>query len=239
MQRSKVFTISIMTDNCNNTDNEAHLVMELPSELLDAGVRIKTQYDPTVPNSLEQMSGELIKSSQTRRPKKYIKKKIQDGVIDIEEFQVSFDKFPYIDRSKQIKLDDLKYITKQLGFIPVNFVEVAYAHPILSNENSYEYERSCGAAILKLYPLNHELHNGKSVISPFPTMFWCFCPDIHAKVSILEEDGYVQIFTNRLQKSANCVEYLEAMRSAHMRYAEERWNMLSDIDVEYVKQHGW
>jgi hypothetical protein len=204
----------------------------LPQELLDVEKRPKNHHNANVPNSYQNNS-DLIKSSQTRRPKRSVKKKIQDGAIDIAEFEVSFDKFPYINQSKDISLEELKYITRQLGFIPLNFVEVAYAHskPLIEN--------GCTAAILKLYPLNHEIHGGKSMISPFPNMFWCFCPELHAKVSVLEEDGYVQILTERLQKSEISSEYLEIMRYAHQKYAEERWEMLSEIDQEYVKQHGW
>lgn len=244
MAMSETSTSTFIDDCCGKDDITQHIdALPITAELLDSGIRPKNHHDPNIPNSLQQNS-DLIQSAQTRRPKKSIKKKIQDGAIDIAEFEVSYEKFPYINRSKDISIEELKYITRQLGFIPINFVEVAFSHPqpLVQQSQSVEGEdvaQSCTAAILKLYPLNHEIHGRKSIICPSPNMFWCFCPELHAKISMLEEDGYVQILTDRLLKSERSEEYLATMQSAHKLYAEERWNMLSEIDREYVKQHGW
>jgi hypothetical protein len=195
-------------------------------------------YDHTLPNSLQ--GHEVVSTGKTIRPKRNIKQLINHGIIDIEQFDVSVDKFPYLKKEKAITIEELKYITRTLGFLPVNLVQVAFAYqketePARGTDEPIS-TADTSAAILQLYPLNTEVHKKKSVITPFPTMYWCFCPDIHAKVSILEEEGYVLILQDRLLSDPVLI---ETMHNAHQAYAKERWNMLSELDKEYVTQHGW
>lgn len=169
--------------------------------------------------------------SLQRRPKKNVKKQINRGNIDIDMLDVTFDKFLHLSPSSQLSIDQLKDITRNLAIIPYNLVDVGHYdkqdhHPV----------------ILRLYPLNYEVHIkakntlGKWVVTPFPTLFWCYCPVIHDKVSQIEETGGVQMLQERLLSKS---EYITQMEAAHLAYATERFALLTDKDLQYVEEQDW
>ena len=50
------------------------------------------------------------------------------------------------------------------------------------------------------------------------------------------EDGYISILQERLDNNADAI---KAMESAHLAYAEERFALLSEEHLEFVKEMGW
>jgi len=72
-----------------------------------------------------------------------------------------------------------------------------------------------------------------SSITPFPTMYWLTCPHISKAISELERNGYVKIFEERI---LNNVELTNIWYNVHEEYANERWNLLTLEDQEYVSK---
>jgi hypothetical protein len=62
------------------------------------------------------------------------------------------------------------------------------------------------------------------------------CPLLKAKISRIEESGWIQTLQQRLLSSE---EYLQQMVRAHEQYAEERWSTLSPEDIELMEISGW
>lgn len=75
-------------------------------------------------------------------------------------------------------------------------------------------------------------------LRPFPTIYWMTCPIMQARVSELEKSGWITTLENRLLQSRND-EYVNAMINSHQRYINERWNLLTECDKEYVEKKGW
>lgn len=163
----------------------------------------------------------------SRRRNKNLKNKIINGKLDLDELDVKIEKFPYL--LKELPLDDLKKITKSLGYIPFNLLAPGF------------YDKNLDSFVsLCLYPLNsNDNHLGYTTLTdltPFPTMYWLACPIVHDRISKLEEEGWVQKLQDRLHEKE---EYLEQMKKAHQSYAEQRWNYLSEEHKEYVIKQGW
>ena len=72
-----------------------------------------------------------------------------------------------------------------------------------------------------------------SSITPFPTMYWLTCPHISKAISELERNGYVKIFEERI---VNDNELTNIWYNVHEEYANERWNLLTINDQEYLSK---
>jgi hypothetical protein len=59
---------------------------------------------------------------------------------------------------------------------------------------------------------------------------------MQARISELEKSGWITILEKKLEGTMS---YLDAMRESHRRYIEERWNLLTETDKQYVEQMGW
>ena len=119
-----------------------------------------------------------------------------------------------------ISEEDFGYITKVLGYKPLNALSVV-------NRTA-----TGNPAVLKCYPLVPT----KSGPEPFPTTFWICDPDIKTKLSSLEHAGLIASLKERLVENSA---YMAEMRRCHEAYAEERWALLCDADRSYVKRAGW
>ena len=98
---------------------------------------------------------------------------------------------------------DMIAITSQLGLlegkrrrIPNNIMSVVARE-----------EGSGLPAVCKAYPLRSGLDAYKKkqrvVVEPFPTLYWLCSPNLSAKVSALEKQGFIKRFEGRLNRSAN------------------------------------
>ena len=150
---------------------------------------------------------------------------IEINASDREEYMASF-----IRKDDKLTFDHILAIHQQLGYLPTNIVR---AGAFIDNK----------PVVAELYPLNvNDLkgrYDSKEGIKPFPTIFWMTCPNLHIRISQIEEEGWIQTFQTRLHDSTNFSEAIEAMKKAHDLYAKERWNMLSEVDKEYVATQGW
>ena len=191
------------------------------------------------------------KSSGNRRSKRAKKRY---GTFTV----TSLDQFPY--RSESLSLDDAEEISRQLGYIPTNLVEVG------------SYNAGTGKPqTLILYGLNRNddikgrYSTGK--MQPFPTMVWMSCPELKSQISKLEVDGLVDVFEDRLNRGGGDgdaspardppengpggegdksggndtehISFLDQMHAAHTAYANERWSRLTDEHQAYIDSHGW
>ena len=73
-------------------------------------------------------------------------------------------------------------------------------------------------------------------LAPFPTLYWLCDSSLITRVSAIESDGGVARIQDKLQGSSIA---LDAMRSCHHAYAQERWSLLTETFVEYVDNAGW
>lgn len=146
---------------------------------------------------------------------------IQEKYIDLSDFER---------RDASLTSHDIYCVSRQLGYLPYNIVRIAATD---INDVSHHL-------VAVLYPLNRNRLKGKyehaEGYKPFPTIYWMISPSLQAKVSFIERDGWIQKLQARLLDSE---EYLEIMRQSHQLYREERWNMLSPSDKDYIEQMGW
>jgi hypothetical protein len=171
----------------------------------------------------------------------------------------SLDVFPY--RSSVLTMEDAQIVIRQLGFIPLNLIEIG-----ARNSQSHE------PLTLVLYPLNqNEAVKGRyanGTRQPFPTIVWMSCPDLKAKISRLEHHGLGNLMQeildrNTIQRdqcfsspelqtfhrhlldilredvSDNRRNYVDQMAQAHHEYACERWYNIPREDIEYLRSTGW
>lgn len=124
----------------------------------------------------------------------------------------------------------LQRVVAQLGYAPLNIVQIVAG----TDETPL---------VALLYPLNANIHrtrNQSTVRKPFPTIFWMIDQQLKARISKLEDEGWIQVLEMRLrEETAEGVVYREQMRRAHQLYAEERWSMLSDEDKIYIESQNW
>jgi hypothetical protein len=189
---------------------------------------IPTKGVETEESNAEKTKKRKLKSKIVRKRKNPAHKNSCDlTVSDIESFL-----FPYLrtELSAEVKLS----LSNQMGFVPLTLVDIAYSDPADSH-----------AIVIKLYPLNNSLLFGeekpenfedRQLKLPFPTLYWLACPVTFSKIAQLEHDGWVPILNQRLLESE---EALAIMKRAHELYAQERWDLVSPEDKEYVEAKGW
>jgi hypothetical protein len=149
----------------------------------------------------------------------------------------------YVYRSEFLTLDVIECVAGQLGYHPLNIVNAV----LKTDENNKiitvnEIENYPLVAVL--YPLNHNKEVGGRYSSnegpkPFPTTFWMTCPDLHTRISKLEDLGYINKFQLKLLNDEKSEIWLKNMHNAHKSYREFRWSLLSNEDKMLVETSGW
>lgn len=146
--------------------------------------------------------------------------------LSLDQFQV---------RSPSLSIEDVRFASTQIGFPPHNIVKVgAYKQqPDGSDDKSHPY-------VLILYPVNFIRAKGQFVVEsglrPFPTVTWMSSTELSTRVAKLEVMGYI---TKLFAKLNSDPAYMAQMKTAHERYTEFRWNLLSDTDKELFIEKGW
>jgi len=111
---------------------------------------------------------------------------------------------------------EIALICEELGYVPSNLVRVRAtvtttdsASASDGKEQREEKEQRRHPAVLQLYPLrNREGAHKKrqrAVVEPFPTIYWLASRELKAKVSVLEDQRYVQILEDRMLASESAV----------------------------------
>ena len=179
-------------------------------------------------------SKRLVLGTITRKigKKTYIvRERLQDCNIGHEEV-LNKSQFHYLKKGFDTSI--ILSIAKQLGYIPITLVDVAYYH-----------ETDHRPIVLQLYPLNYtemsidrksKTGEKERVKLPFPTLFWLSCPEAFSKIAKLEHDGWIPILQEKLLKDE---EALLLMKGAHEEYAKERWDLLSEEDKAFVEGQSW
>lgn len=130
-------------------------------------------------------------------------------------------------RSSLLTLVDVNKVIEQLGFIPYNIIDIG-----AKNENE-------DPLVVVCYPLNKNDNKKGNYfqLKPFPTTIWMSNPDLKSEISKLEVVGWVTKLQERLRSKE---EYLDQMKYAHEKYAEERWSYLTPADIELIETTpGW
>jgi len=141
---------------------------------------------------------------------------------------------------RDVSHEDECAILEQLGYIPPNLCCVsarnAAGRPIAIKSYPLLVEQQLvknGAAEGCDGNNKDENNNNKT---PFPTLYWLSCPQISRAISELEREGYVRIFQQRIE---NDVEELGVKWwKCHEQYANERWNVLSNHDRDWLLMPG-
>ena len=144
----------------------------------------------------------------------------------------------YKHRRSHLKLDIINNVAGQLGYHPFNIVDVV----LDSNEEVHGSDDHPLVAIL--YPLNHNeevkgRYSGDDGPKPFPTTLWITCPDLHTRISKLEDLGFINKFQQKLLNDSDSAIMLEQMHRAHAGYANFRWDLLARDDEALVISSGW
>lgn len=86
------------------------------------------------------------------------------------------------------------------------------------------------------------------LVEPFPTMYWVTHPRFRALISKLELAGVVdeesssdgggsiRQFQDRLQRE---IKSLDSMKRAHGQYGQQRYELITDGDWEYIRNRKW
>lgn len=168
------------------------------------------------------------KRSKDRRDKVEEVRLVTDSKNTRSELPFTF----FARRSAQLTVDGLLKVKDQLGYYPFNIIEIA------------ALSKSLEPLVIKLYPLNTNALGGRYTSKsteeasslPFPTMMWITCPSLHARVSHLEDLGWISIFQKHLLENP---EAMQSMHNAHIAYANERWSLLSHADKVFVEENNW
>jgi hypothetical protein len=99
----------------------------------------------------------------------------------------------FISRKFTHSQEDLAQVEIKLGYKPTNMVEVAARCP-----------RDGTPTVLKLYPLRDASQDRKLksrvTVEPFPTLYWLIDNELKYRISLLEDQGWVKKFEERLDK---------------------------------------
>ena len=144
----------------------------------------------------------------------------------------------YNHRTETLSLATIEIVAGQLGYHPYNIVDV-----VLSKYSDIDGTENM-PLVAVLYPLNHNeevggRYSGSDGPKPFPTTFWMTCPDLHTRISKLEDLGYINKFQQQLLTDSNSAVWLEQMQNAHKSYGMFRWELLSDDDKTFIESSGW
>jgi hypothetical protein len=78
----------------------------------------------------------------------------------------------------------------------------------------------------------------RTIIEPFPTLYWLTSPALRSRVSAIEGSGSncASAMEKRLRSSPRDA---IGMERAHASYGAERWALLTDEDREEANRRGW
>lgn len=145
----------------------------------------------------------------------------------------TLDRYQY--RRGHLELDIINKVAGQLGYHPFNIVDVVLDSRDEANDHPL---------VAVLYPLNYNeevkgRYSGNDGPKPFPTTLWITCPDLHTRISKLEDLGFISKFQQKLLNDSNSAIMLEQMHRAHAGYAQFRWDLLASDDEALVISSGW
>ena len=186
-----------------------------------------------------------------------LERNVENTAIDTTNMKLSDFKW----RSDMLSLDTITCVANQLGYVPLNIINVGAfrddnklameifpsksEHVIEVNDSHFESSSNDSLSnkhplVIIVYPLNcnsfNRQHKNSKVLKPFPTVIWMTSPELHTRISKLEDAGWISKLQKKLKDSD---EYRDIMKSAHNRYKEFRWNLLSKEDQEYLNNSGW
>ncbi|OEU17273.1 hypothetical protein FRACYDRAFT_225199 [Fragilariopsis cylindrus CCMP1102] len=84
--------------------------------------------------------------------------------------------------------------------------------------------------------IDTSLATASPLMEPFPTIYWVTNPLVKVLISKLELDRLGSQFEQRLVEGGK---EEKAMQRAHKSYGNERFQLLSTRDMDYVKQRRW
>jgi len=77
---------------------------------------------------------------------------------------------------------------------------------------------------------------GSPLLEPFPTHYWLTHPILRTLTSKLELSDHVRVMEERLRSDPKA---LESMHRAHHAYGQQRWESLTEDDLNLVKKRKW
>ena len=168
--------------------------------------------------------------SVDNRSKRHIKR--QNDIIQVNrknKAPTALDR--YVRREESLSLEEIEVVSGQLGYHPYNIVNVVLNRCFEING------RPNYPLVAVLYPLNHNeevggRYAGKDGPKPFPTTFWMTCPDLHTRISRLEDLGYINKFQQQVEYYIFKLEILferHIVRDDFTRYNLQEHNMMADL----------
>jgi hypothetical protein len=129
---------------------------------------------------------------------------------------------------------DKEAVSRQLGYLPPNFVKVSARNGNGSPVAIKTYPLDGGAPRRQAKAaLSLSESMSVSVGTPFPTLYWLTCPSIAKAIAKMERNGYVSMLEDRLKVDSTMTDQLF---SCHKEYARERWECLSLDDKNLLTQ---
>lgn len=122
--------------------------------------------------------------------------------------------------TQNIQPEDVEILKAQLGRAPRGVQSIETRCPVGHPQ------------VIKVYPL---LRKGDEA-EPFPTLFWLTCPNIIDQISRLEHQGLIQKLESLLQEDEVMI---QAYHDNHRQYLEERWEILTPEDQQWLHHQGW
>ena len=192
----------------------------------------------------------MLSLSSTRNKKSRRQRRTEREAESCTELLQRFNRSMLLHDTPQFSQSDFEGIVGQLGYLPLNFIEVAARSDVISENTAASSSRASSSSsqvatngvpqVALCYPLNrndsastrYQLED----LRPFPTFLWMTCQKTSTLVSYLEECGYISILQDRLDKDEFA---LQRMKNAHHKYATERYSLLTEEHVEYIERMGW
>ena len=118
--------------------------------------------------------------------------------------------------------NDIDSITRQLGYVPPNFIKVSARRENGQPLTLQTYPLNGGAAAARR---ERKKEDDSLMIIPFPTLYWFCCPDVGRAIADLERTGHVNLLQQKLESNPT---YIERWYQNHDTYAKQRWLSLTD-----------
>ena len=187
-------------------------------------------------------------SSTGRNKKSRRQRRTQKEAASSGDLLERFERTMLLHDHPQFSHADFQEVAAQLGYLPLNFIEVVARTAVieLDSENSSSSASSSQTIssgrpqVAMCYPLNRNdcasTRYKLEDLRPFPTFLWMTCQKTSTLVSYLEECGYISILQDRLDKDEYAIQRME---DAHMKYAMERYSLLTQEHIELVESMDW
>lgn len=207
-------------------------------------IPIFPDHNSDYPNDSNTNNNDLISLNSLDTASKSIANEINNENMQLTDFKY---------RSNTLTIDMIQSVSKQLGYIPLNIVDIGvfkesnkYAmqvfHPELTsissssslllssqtivnegdiessiNDNTFfntitqqipnqtPTQPTLHPLVAVVYPLNcnsfNRQHKHSKILKPFPTVIWLTCPELHTKISKLEDAGWISKLQTKLNEN--------------------------------------